>query len=65
MTGNAEVPTAQAIGKAEGPDLEADLEERPAGGLGIHLIKKMMDEITYDYQGNTNIVTLLKRIGTK
>lgn len=29
------------------PDLEDDLEERPIGGLGIHLVKRMAERISY------------------
>ena len=31
------------------PDLEAELEERKLGGLGIHLMKKLMDEVSYNF----------------
>ncbi len=36
------------------PDLDAPLAERKAGGLGIHLVKKKMDEMHYQRrQGKT------------
>ncbi len=41
-------------------DTSAPLEEKPIGGLGIHLVKSMVDEITYRYDNNRNIVTVLK-----
>ena len=44
------------------PDLECALEERQIGGLGIHLIKKMMDDVIHQRCENKNILTLKKRI---
>ncbi len=44
------------------PDLASPLEERPLGGLGLHLIKNLMDEIRFTFspeEGNT--VTMVKR----
>lgn len=40
------------------PDTETSLEERPIGGLGIHLAKNIMDEIHYDYINKKNILTM-------
>ena len=31
------------------PDVDADLENRRVGGLGIYMMKKMMDEVSYDF----------------
>ena len=36
------------------PDPEAPLEDRPVGGLGVHLVRTMMDEITYRYEDGRN-----------
>ncbi|MEN8241478.1 MAG: ATP-binding protein [Chloroflexota bacterium] len=45
----------------EPPDLNSPLAERDAGGLGIHLIRKLMDEINYQStQGVGNRLTLTK-----
>jgi len=41
------------------PNLTEDVSERPIGGLGIHLIKKMMDEVEYRREGNNNILSLI------
>lgn len=42
----------------EPADLNADLEHRSIGGLGIHLIRKFVDEIKYQRQENKNIITI-------
>ena len=47
--------------KAESPDVESGLEDRQVGGLGIFLIKKEMDDITYEYRDGQNILTLEKK----
>ena len=47
---------------AEKPDIESPLEERKIGGLGIHLIKELMDEISYERIGNHNFLTMKKII---
>lgn len=43
------------------PDLDADLESRPIGGLGVHFIKTLMDEVSYRREGGRNILTMHKR----
>ena len=43
------------------PDVEAEIEERPVGGLGIHLVKTMMDELHYKRDQGKNHLTLVKR----
>ena len=35
-------------------------QERKIGGLGIHMVKKMMDELEYDYQDGMNVLTMKK-----
>jgi serine/threonine-protein kinase RsbW len=44
------------------PDLSRELEERPAGGLGIYLVRTMMDHVEYVRQGDHNIITMHKRL---
>jgi anti-sigma regulatory factor (Ser/Thr protein kinase) len=41
------------------PNLTEDVSERKIGGLGIHLIKKMMDEVEYRREGEQNILSLI------
>ena len=43
-------------------DLEASLEDRPVGGLGLHLIRTLMDAVGYDRVDDRNRLVLRKRI---
>jgi anti-sigma regulatory factor (Ser/Thr protein kinase) len=45
----------------EAPDLTLPAEERPIGGLGIHLVRQMTDEVRYERRGDENIVTATKK----
>lgn len=47
----------------EDPDVTLKAEERKIGGLGIYMVKKSMDEVTYHYENGQNILTLRKKIG--
>lgn len=47
-----------SVTAAADPDLFADILERKIGGLGIHLIKNLMDDVRYQRQGNRNILEL-------
>ena len=40
------------------PDTTLSAEEREIGGLGIFMVKKIMDEVTYEYRDGLNILTL-------
>ena len=44
------------------PVIDGPIEEREIGGLGIHLVRRIMDEITYEHQEGKNILTLRKKI---
>lgn len=49
--------------QAPPPDISSDLQERPIGGLGVHFMRKMMDEITYRYDPALgNILRMVKRL---
>ena len=43
---------------AEEPDVTASAEERSIGGLGIFMVRKMMDNVEYMYKDGQNILTL-------
>lgn len=44
------------------PDLEASLQDREPGGLGILLARRLMDQIHYSRVGCRNLLTLIKRV---
>ena len=43
------------------PDLKADLSDRKIGGLGIFLMRKLMDEVHYESKKTGNVLTMIKR----
>ena len=43
------------------PDLDAPMEERPLGGLGLPLVRALVDEARYLREGPTNVLRLVKR----
>jgi serine/threonine-protein kinase RsbW len=44
------------------PDLKADLSDRKIGGLGIYLMRKLMDEVHYEPKSDkSNVLTMIKR----
>ena len=49
----------------ETPDVSCSVEECKIGGLGIHIMKKLMDEVCYQRCNNKNMLTLKKKIGTE
>lgn len=49
---------------AADPDTTLSIDERAVGGLGIFMVKKSMDEITYRYEGGKNILSIRKKIGS-
>lgn len=46
----------------EDPDISLSAEERQIGGLGIYIVKKSMDAITYAYKDGQNILKIKKNI---
>ena len=51
------------INKAPEVRIDLPLEARKPGGLGIHLVKKMMDRIDYEYVDRRSTTTLIKKLG--
>lgn len=47
------------------PDTTLSVEHRQIGGLGIHLVKELMDEVSYRRDGDLNVVVLVKRLGAR
>ncbi len=50
-------PLAQAA-----PDLSLPIEERPIGGLGIHMLRQMSTGFAYAFENGRNIVTITKQL---
>ena len=50
--------------KSERYDTSQNLEDRPIGKLGIHLVNQITDQIEYRYENNNNIIKLTKHTGS-
>ena len=68
MQGNALVITIHDYGKpfnpskVKKPNLKADLSKRQIGGLGVYLMRKLMDKVRYESKpGAGNLLTMIKR----
>lgn len=49
------------LAKAD-PDVTLSAEERQIGGLGIYMVKKSMDDVSYEYKNGQNILRIKKHI---
>lgn len=47
--------------EANEPDITLPMKERPIGGLGLHMVRKMMDYIDYKYEDDRNVFTVGKK----
>lgn len=45
------------------PELSEALEERVVGGLGIHLVRNVVDTLTYEWRDSRNVVTVTSALG--
>ena len=45
------------------PNIDAPIEERRIGGLGVYLVREMMDTVEYAREGGRNVLRLSKRVG--
>ena len=46
----------------ETPDVSCSVEECKIGGLGIHIMKKLMDDVCYERCGDKNVLNLKKKL---
>jgi anti-sigma regulatory factor (Ser/Thr protein kinase) len=44
------------------PDKNAGIDDTPVGGLGLFLLKNMLDSMDYAYRENVNIITMTKKL---
>ena len=49
------------LNDAPRPDVNAALEDRSVGGLGIHLVRRLTDDVSYRREGHRNHLTLVAR----
>ncbi|MDR1205278.1 MAG: ATP-binding protein [Peptococcaceae bacterium] len=49
------------LAKAD-PDVTLPLEERPIGGLGIFITKRLMDAVDYRFENGKNVLTIVKNV---
>ena len=45
------------------PDIDAKLEDRTVGGLGVHFVRRFMDDADYRHEDGKNRLTLTKNVG--
>jgi serine phosphatase RsbU (regulator of sigma subunit)/anti-sigma regulatory factor (Ser/Thr protein kinase) len=57
-----DAPPFDPFSQAPPPDLDAEVEDRAIGGLGVHLVKQLMDDARAYYDGSGNLIVLLKTL---
>ncbi len=57
-----DAPRFDPVADAPEAKIDGPLQTRTEGGLGIHLVKKMMDRIEYSHQNRIGTITLHKRM---
>jgi anti-sigma regulatory factor (Ser/Thr protein kinase) len=50
---------------AADPDLDVAPEDRPIGGLGIFLVRQLMDTVSYDYEHGENRLSMERSLGRR
>ena len=50
------------VTRAPEPDLDAPVEARRPGGMGLHLVRKVTDDFRYEYRDRSSTITVIKRI---
>ena len=48
--------------QAPAPDLEASVAARPIGGLGVHLVRRLIDRADYRREAGRNVLRVGKRV---
>jgi serine/threonine-protein kinase RsbW len=48
--------------EAPPPDLSVSLQDRDIGGLGLHILRKMMDIIDYCREGDKNVLRMCVKV---
>jgi anti-sigma regulatory factor (Ser/Thr protein kinase) len=48
--------------EAPAPDTDASIDERPMGGLGIHLVRSVMNSVEYRREDGRNVLTMKKNV---
>lgn len=46
-------------------DTSLPLEQKPVGGLGVHLMRQFMDELSYRYESGRNVLCMKKRLAAE
>jgi serine/threonine-protein kinase RsbW len=62
ITVTDDAPAYNPLARAE-VDITLPIEDRPIGGLGVHLVKKLMDSARYERRDGRNILTLVRSLG--
>ena len=57
-TWSIQVTTRQIWPRAQEPDVTLDSHERTPGGLGVMIVRNMMDYVAYTFQDGRNILTM-------
>jgi len=59
-------PDAEPFDVTQMPEVNTrqPLEKRQIGGLGLHLVKKMVDKIDYNYQNRQSKITITKKLSS-
>ncbi len=56
-----DAPAFNPLEDAPAPETDASVEDRKLGGLGVYLVREMMDEVRYARSNGKNRLTLVKR----
>ncbi len=57
-----DAPPFDPFVEAPAPELESEVDARTVGGLGVHLVKTLMDDVRAFYDGSGNLIVLFKTL---